>query len=772
MDFDIHGAIAAGHSNKVIADELATNPEAAGYDVAAARKAGFNDDEIIKEISSKVPTTLLGGIVGAPAAKALHDAALAVIPGSIQRGTAQAVEGLANSADVLGASNVGGYLHNQVNQDQLNAPTTTDALTKAYKDGHYGSVLANLPGAIGEAVPQLGAALAGAVGGAAAGAAVGGPVGGVGGFALGAGGDALMNVAMQAGNIAKARAKADGRSEPDASDIAVAVGSSGVMGALGRIGLGEAGGSLLTTFVKRALGRDAAGTAGKAVGAATLHGASDAAQSVIQQAAETTGTAQGTTIDPNAIASQAIIGAGTRGALGAVRGLQDRVTGKAAIDARDTQTAADRATWPAMAPEDQGRIGVTAAAGKAVSDVQNSSSGDVPPAVAARTAISQRSQAVLDYAKHLSSDDVGTLDKDQVGTIKQAVTAASRPSQTLTADHIASIDALPIPEDQRHALIGALGEMNALSDPANHAPVGGPVSQGLGLAGDLMGHAIHVHGAPGFILRPVINAITAKAGATLDKLIGADKPKLLGDATRAAAMLEANGLQVPDNVGPLKEAIANSQSAIQAMAGAVGLDPANYGLDATLSTAVSRQSRQASKDVVTPAATTMTPAEAIAVARSNRATGGSQDTSQTPNAAAASGQPSGAQGASTDSVRSPAHMSDPEPAMFSTPPQSTASLMAQRLPRWQWVLGNKVQQDLALAGMSKNLNYSKEIATTIGQLRDTGLTDGPLHDKLMTYDGQIVPRGFFNLVRQQMLLNHGIDRRTLEAQAADPKTIH
>ena len=758
----------AGVSAEAIASEYASRPDNSPYDVAGARKAGLSDDQIVKEIAAKTPSTLLGGIIGAPSAKVVHDAALAVIPGSVQRGTAQAVEGLANTADVLGAPGVGGYLHNQVNQDQLKAPMTTDALTTAFKDGHYGSVLTDLPGAIGEAVPQLGATLAGAVGGAAAGAAVGGPVGGVGGFALGAGGDALMNVAIQAGNIAKARAKADGRSEPDASDIAVAVGSSGVMGALGRIGLGEAGGSLLTTFVKRALGRDAAGTAGKAVGSATLHGASDAAQSVIQQAAETTGTAQGTTIDPNAVASQAIIGAGTRGALGAARGLQDRVTGQAAIDARDTQTAADRSTWSTMTPEDQQRIGTTAAAGQAVTNVQNSAVGDVSPAVAARTAIAQRSQAVLDYAKHQASDDVGTLDRDQVATIKQAVTAASRPSQTLTADHIASIDALPIPEDQRHALIGALGEMNALSDPANQAPVGGPVSQGLGLAGDLMGHAMHVHGAPGFILRPVINAITAKTGATIDRLIGADKPKLLGDANRAAAMLEANGLQVPDNIGSLKGAIANSQSAIQAMAGAVGLDPANYGLDATLRTAVSRQAGQASKDVITPAPTTMTPAEALALAKTGVASGTPQVSLQTPNAVAGSGQPGGVTMASTDNVKSPGHLSDPEPAMLSTPPQSPESLMAQRLPRWQWVLGNKVQQDLALAGMSKNLNYSKEAATTIGQLRDTGLIDGPLHDKLMTYDGQTVPRGFFNLVRNQMLLNHGVDRRTMAAQSAAP----
>ena len=106
-------------SSEAIAGEYASRPEHSPYDVAAARKAGLSDDQIVKEIASKVPTTLLGGIIGAPAAKAVHDAALAVIPGSIQRGTAQAVEGLANTADVFGASNVGNYLHNQVNQDQL-----------------------------------------------------------------------------------------------------------------------------------------------------------------------------------------------------------------------------------------------------------------------------------------------------------------------------------------------------------------------------------------------------------------------------------------------------------------------------------------------------------------------------------------------------------------------------------------------------------------------------------------------------------------------------
>ena len=765
MGFDVAGALKAGYSNTDIANEMASSPDTVGFDVTAARKAGYSDDDIVKEVGSAQPTNLLGGIIGAKAGNAVHDAMLSVIPGSVQRGAAQAVEGLANTADVFGASNVGGYLHNQVNQDQINAPTSTDALTSAYKSGHYGSMLTNLPGAIGEAVPQIGAAVAGALGGAAAGSALGGPVGGVGGFVAGAGGDALVSIAMEAGDIAKARAKADGRTEPNESDIATAVGSSAILGAMGRIGLGEAGGTFLTNVVKRTLGRDAAGATGKAVGSAVVHGASDAAQSALQQAAETTGTAQGTTIDPNAIASQAVIGAGTRGALGAARGLQDRVTGQSAIDARNTQTAADRSTWLSMTPEEQQRVGTTAAAGRAITGVQDSALGAVSPAVAAKSAIAQRFQAIADFVKHASSDDVGTLDSDNVATIKRAGSAASQPGQTLTSDHIDAIDALPIPDDQRHALIGTLGQMNALSDPANLKPVGGPASQGLGLAGDLMGHAMHVHGAPGFILRPVINAITAKTGATIDRLIGADKPKLLGDANRAAAMLEANGLQVPDNIGSLKGAIANSQSAIQAMAGAVGLDPANYGLDATLSTAAARQ---ASKDVVTPAPTTMNPAEALALAKTGMASGTPQGPLQTPTAVAGSGQPGGITGAPTDSVKSPGHLSDPEPAMFSTPPQSPASLMAQRLPRWQWVLGSKVQQDLALAGMSKNLNYSKEIATTIGQLRDTGLIDGPLHDKLITYDGQTMPQGFFNLVRQQMLLNHGIDRRTLAAQSAAP----
>jgi hypothetical protein len=76
--------------------------------------------------------------------------------------------------------------------------------------------------------------------------------------------------------------------------------------------------------------------------------------------------------------------------------------------------------------------------------------------------------------------------------------------------------------------------------------------------------------------------------------------------------------------------------------------------------------------------------------------------------------------------------------------------------QWQWGLGNNVSQALVQSGTPKNVNIAQEVNQAVGQLVDAGHFDPVFQHALMQHDGRVT-RGLYNLVRNQMLLNHGID---------------
>ena len=97
-------------------------------------------------------------------------------------------------------------------------------------------------------------------------------------------------------------------------------------------------------------------------------------------------------------------------------------------------------------------------------------------------------------------------------------------------------------------------------------------------------------------------------------------------------------------------------------------------------------------------------------------------------------------------------------------------LLGLRLPEWQWGLGNDLQRALYLSGTPKPVNMAQEVSSAVRKLRDAGHFDDAFHRALMDHQGRVT-MGVYNLIRNQMLLTHGIDRRTFEAQTADANPV-
>lgn len=94
-----------------------------------------------------------------------------------------------------------------------------------------------------------------------------------------------------------------------------------------------------------------------------------------------------------------------------------------------------------------------------------------------------------------------------------------------------------------------------------------------------------------------------------------------------------------------------------------------------------------------------------------------------------------------------------------------AVLHGELLPEWQYAIGAALKQELQTAGVAKNVNTAREVAEAVAALRDRGAFAPEFAQALLGHSGRVV-RGVFNLIRNEALLRHGIDMRTLEAQAA------
>ena len=344
-------------------------------------------------------------------------------------------------------------------------------------------------------------------------------------------------------------------------------------GALGAVGLGGGG----------------AGIVG-AVGAALKHAGADALQPELASLAGSVGTTAGTQNASAAdVAASALTGTFIRGALGApaiAEGVRRVATPAGRADA-----AADQ--FNAMSPDQQQQATALAGAAQDVAGAQGDTTGPAPatPQMAAKTAAVRYAARVSDLANTL--DKQGVLPEDGVGVIRDATKAALDPNTLLTQGHLDDIGALGLDPTTTGLLGSALQRINTLTAPDLATTSPGAVERfARGPAGSVIGGALGaatgLHGAAlgamtGHLLRPAVSAAAGPVGAMVDRMLGTSSPSLLAQGQRAATMLDAAGVTVPDTMAGLQAAMSASTDAITTQARLMGLDPAkalSAGLDA------------------------------------------------------------------------------------------------------------------------------------------------------------------------------------------------
>lgn len=200
------------------------------------------------------------------------------------------LEGVGTTLQVLGAEGAGQTLKDATSMPD-NYVSGSERFMNADEDGSF--AWRHLPSAIGEQVGQFAGSIGARAVGAAGGAAVGsmaGPTGtAVGGAAGAFAGPAAFEAMQILGPVALERAKNNGREEPNMDDLKWAATTAAGSGALNALAPGAQG------FVKRFL----------------IEGATEGAQSLVQQTGETGGTEAGLELDGRQALGEGIIGMGS-----------------------------------------------------------------------------------------------------------------------------------------------------------------------------------------------------------------------------------------------------------------------------------------------------------------------------------------------------------------------------------------------------------------------------------------------------------------------------
>ena len=196
----------------------------------------------------------------------------------------QPLENIGTTLDAMGFEDAGKYL-----KDLTEAPENYESATEGFLNRNgFGFDVGFLPRAVVEQAGQLAGSIAFRVAGGVAGGAIAGPVGAITG-AIAA--PTLFEAAQIAGPVALARAKANGRDEPNWEDWSGAGGTalgSGLLNAFGVYGIGKLNSTVY--------------------GSALREGVTEGLQGLGEQIGSTLLTDAGLQIDPKAAAGEALIG--------------------------------------------------------------------------------------------------------------------------------------------------------------------------------------------------------------------------------------------------------------------------------------------------------------------------------------------------------------------------------------------------------------------------------------------------------------------------------
>ena len=703
-----------------------------------------------------------------------------MLPGALQRGLNYAAGGIANTAGMLGASDVASGIRSHLDASAMAAPSTTRDLATSLGSGQVLRAASDIPGALLEGLPSMVPAI-----GAAALAPEAIPAG----VAAAAGG-ALGGIATQAGDLAAARAAHNGNATPSLGDKAVGVLAGAGLGALSGVGL-EAGGTLPARLLANA--------------------AADAGQNAGQQLATTAGTRDGAQVDPASLASSALLGAAGRAGMaggGALRGMMSP----------EAQAVALAGRWADMSPAEQVRASAQSGAATALQQAMQDAPG-ATPAQAARTAAANLATGVNGLTNRLVQQ--GALDRDGAGVIGAALQAARSPGKALTGDYLGAVAGLGLDAPTTAALSTGLLHLDALSSPDALA-TSGPLQSIGGATGHALGHVVGLGPVGGAITSRIGGAVGGGLGSVGDAALGLGSPALLRDGARASAMMGAAGEAAPapagdqlaaatatarDVLAQQRALIAQQQAADAAAAQRFGLEYSDArAMNAQFNaqqngqrafqvqdaTALNRQMQaaqaRASAAPVLAGAGAASPADGMAMGDSGNTLVGS-----TPVPGAA--QPGQSSGPPTGLLESPADLPGPlgaatnraqalaamkamapasgeaqgapnalmqalgEPGTYSPdlgglPPAALAQ--AARLPDWMFALGSNLENALHVSGQARPVNTHAEVLDALGSLQDMGLP-ADLAQGLATHQGRVVPL-LFNLLRNTMLKKYGIDR--------------
>lgn len=202
----------------------------------------------------------------------------------------QPLDNIGTTLDAMGFEDAGKYL-----KDLTEAPENYESATESFLNRNgFGFDVGFLPRAVVEQAGQLAGSIAFRVAGGVAGGAIAGPVGAITG-AIAA--PTLFEAAQIAGPVALARAKANGRDEPNWEDWSGAGGTalgSGLLNAFGVYGIGKLNSTIY--------------------GSALREGVTEGLQGLGEQIGSTLLTDAGLQIDPKAAVGEGLIG----GAVGGV----------------------------------------------------------------------------------------------------------------------------------------------------------------------------------------------------------------------------------------------------------------------------------------------------------------------------------------------------------------------------------------------------------------------------------------------------------------------
>ena len=377
---------------------------------------------------------------------------------AFQQGIDQPFENMATTARALGMEGTANVL-----SGATDAPVNYESASNRFINPEQGDTTVGgfgvgyLPRAAVEQAGQFIGSMASRAGGAGVGAAGGFAVGGPAGAATGAvagalAGPALFEFVQQLGPIALERARNNGRTEPEWDDWTGAAAAAGVSGALNSIGVGGGAGSKILNRMLR-------------------EGATETAQSGVEQTGSTAATEAGLEVSPRQAIGEGIIGGTSAGGVTAATKV---ATAPIRIFTGGGNTASD----PEAAADLANRL-------KSIADANGLDLGDIDKTSTkgAREAVDKAHVQLSEELKQLSKDlrqRLQVTDSDELSVVIDKVLAAAgqrearnKTKNTVGREEFDAIDRLAGNTVEGQRMLRLMRQTNELTELHNSGYQGG-----------------------------------------------------------------------------------------------------------------------------------------------------------------------------------------------------------------------------------------------------------------------------------------------------------